>query len=201
MRELEVVEDPGAAIALLDQTRAQVLAALIEPGSASSVAAALDLPRQRVNYHLRALEAYGLVELVEERPRRGLTERVFRASAATYVVSPGAVGAVAADPRRTDRLSASYLVALAARLVREVAAQSRRAAATGRILPTLAIDTEIRFATPADRAAFTADLAEAMTALASRYHDEAAPAGRWYRLIVAAHPRSAPSGETHEEDV
>lgn len=199
MREVEVVEDPSVAIALLDRTRAQVLATLTEPGSASSVAAALGLPRQRVNYHLRALEAHGLVDLVEERPRRGLTERVFRASAATYVVSPGAVGAVAVDPLRTDRLSSSYLVALAARLVREVAAQGRRVEAAGRTLPTLAIDADIRFATPADRAAFTAGLADAMTTLAGRYHDETAAAGRWYRLVVAAHPRPAQPGETHEE--
>jgi hypothetical protein len=49
----------------------------------------------------------------------------------------------------------------------------------------LALDTEIRFATAAERAAFSDELTGAVTALISRYHD---PGGRPYRLVVAAHP-------------
>ncbi|MEZ5095679.1 MAG: ArsR family transcriptional regulator [Nocardioides sp.] len=147
------------------------------------------LPRQKVNYHLRTLERHGLVELVEERPRRGLTERVVRASARGYVVAPPPLGRDAADPARTDRLSARYVIALAARVVREVATLSRRADAAGRPLATLALDADIRFASAADRAAFTQDLAGAVAALTARYHDESAPGGRWHRLVVAAHPR------------
>jgi hypothetical protein len=40
----------------------------------------------------------------------------------------------------------------------------------------------------AGRAAFTEDVAAAVTALVSRYHDASAPGGRRYRLVVAAHP-------------
>src|SRR5918993_1303597 len=43
-----------------------------------------------------------------------------------------------------DRLSASYLIALGARVVREVSDLAKRAAAAGKHLPTLSIDTEIR---------------------------------------------------------
>jgi len=187
--DVEVIEEPAAAVAALDPVRAAVLAALVVPGSATTVAKLLGLPRQKVNYHLRTLEAHGLVELVEERPRRGLTERVVRATARGYVVSPGALGPSGADPARTDRLSTRYLIAVAARLVREVGLLARRADAAGQRLATLTLDTEIRFASAADRAAFTAELAQAVAALAARYHDEAAPAGRWHRLVVAAHPR------------
>jgi hypothetical protein len=87
-----------------------------------------------------------------------------------------------------DRLSARYLVALAARLVREVGELARRADATGTRLPALALDTEIRFRSAADRAAFADDLAAAVTALVSRYHDETSPEGRRYRLVVGSHP-------------
>jgi DNA-binding transcriptional ArsR family regulator len=187
--DVEVIEEPAAAAAALDPVRATILAALAEPGSATTVAAALDLPRQKVNYHLRTLEQHGLVELVVERPRRGLTERVVRATARAYVVSPAALGRSGADPARTDRLSTRYLVAVAARLVREVGLLARRADAAGRRLPTLTIDTEIRFASAAQRAAFTAELTRAVTALAADYHDETAADGRWHRLLVAAHPR------------
>lgn len=198
MHDVDVIADPAAAASALDPVRAAVLAALVEPGSATTVARALDLPRQKVNYHLRALEQHGLVELVEERPRRGLTERVVRATARSYVISPAALGRSGADPGRTDRLSTRYLLAVAARLVHEVGTLARQADAVGRRLPTLTLDTEIRFASAADRAAFTAELTEAVTALAARYHDEAAPGGRRHRVVVAAHPM--PSAPPDQDD-
>lgn len=194
--ELAVIDDPAAAAAALDPIRARVLTALAEPGSATTVAALLGLPRQKVNYHLRSLETHGLVRLVAERPRRGLTERVVVASARSYVLSPALLGPNAADPAHTDRLSARYLVAVAARMVREVAELARRAEARSQPLASLAIDTEIRFASATERAAFTDELTRAVTSLAARYHDEAAPRGRWHRLVVAAHPLlSAPREE------
>jgi hypothetical protein len=129
------------------------------------------------------------VRVAEQRRWGGLTERLLVATAASYVVSPGALGDAATDPARaSDRLSARYLVALAARLVREVGDLARRADQTGRRLSTLSIDTEVRFRSAAERAAFAADLTTAVNALVSRYHDESAPAGRRHRLVVAAHP-------------
>jgi DNA-binding transcriptional ArsR family regulator len=194
--DVEVIEEAAAAVAALDPVRAAVLAALAEPGSATTVARQLGLPRQKVNYHLRTLEEHGLVELVEQRRRRGLTERVLRATARGYVVSPGALGRSGADPARIDRLSTRYLIAVAARLVQEVGSLARRAEAAGRPLATLTLDTEIRFASAADRAAFTAALTDAVTALVARYHDDAAPGGRPHRLVVAAHPLPGPDPGT-----
>ena len=187
--ELAVIDDPAALAALLDPKRALVLSALDQPGSSTTVAATLGLTRQQVNYHLRTLEAQGLVVEVGTRQRRGLTERVVRANAQGYVVSPAVLGTLSADPRRVDRLSARYLVALAARVVREVAGLMRAAADAGRQLPTLSLDADLRFATAADRAAFTAELAEGVRALAAKYHDESAPDGRWHRVVVAAYPK------------
>lgn len=197
MLDLEVIDDPMPAIVALDPIRARVLAVLVEPGSATSVAKALGLARQKVNYHLRALEAHGLVEAVEERKRRGLTERLVQATARSYVVSPTALGEVGADPTRTDRLSSRYLIAVAARMVREVGELAHRAERARGPLATLAIDCDIRFADAADRAAFTQELATAVTTLVARYHDEQAPGGRWHRLVVAAHPR--PPQRSQEE--
>jgi len=105
-------------------------------------------------------------------------------------VSPAAMGEAAPDPERaSDRVSARYLIALAARIVREVGDLVHRADRADKRLATLALDTEIRFRSAAERAAFTDDLTAAVTRLVSRYHDESAPRGRWHRLMVAAHPR------------
>ena len=185
MLDVEVIEDPAAAAVALDPVRSRLLTALAEPGSAAALAARVGIPRQKVNYHLRALEAQGLVELAEERKRGGITERVMRATAARYVVSPAALGETAVDPDQADRLSAHHLIALAGRIVREVGGLSRRAQAAGKRLPTLSIDTEIRFRSADDRAAFADDLTAAVLDLAARYHHDD---GRPHRLVIAAHP-------------
>jgi DNA-binding transcriptional ArsR family regulator len=188
--DLDVIDDPAAAVAALDPVRTRLLAALTEPGSAATLAERTGLTRQKVNYHLRALEMHQLVRQVGERRWGGLTERLFTATASSYVISPGALGEAASDPARaSDRMSARYLIALAARIVREVAGLTRRAEQQDKRLAVLAIDTQIRFRSAADRAAFANELAAAVTSMASRYHDEAAPGGRWHRLLIAAHPR------------
>ena len=76
MLDVAVIEDPFAAMAALDPIRARLLAELLEPASAATLAARVGLPRQKVNYHLRALEHHKLVEPAEERRWGGLTERV-----------------------------------------------------------------------------------------------------------------------------
>ncbi|MBO9554952.1 helix-turn-helix domain-containing protein [Cellulomonas sp.] len=186
MQDVEVIEDAEAAAAALDPVRARLLGELAVPASAAGLAARVGIARQKVNYHLKALEAHGLVALTEERRHGGLTERVLQATAASYVVSPAAVTASAADPAASpDHQSAGYLVALAARVVREVGALARRAGVSGRRLPTLTVDTQIGFRSAADRAAFADDLTAAVLDLAARYHHDD---GQQYRLVVAAHP-------------
>ncbi|MET0821890.1 MAG: helix-turn-helix domain-containing protein [Aeromicrobium sp.] len=187
MHDVEVIENPEAAASALDPVRARLLDALAVPASASGLAAKVGLARQKVNYHLKALEAHGLVGLSEERKHGGITERVLQASAASYVVSPAAVSTSAADPgANPDHLSAAYLVSLAGRMVREVGALARRAGASGQRLPTLTIDTTIGFRSAADRAAFADDLTQVVLDLTARYHHDD---GRPHRLVVAAHPR------------
>lgn len=189
VQDIEVIDHPAAAAVALDPIRSRLLAELAEPASAAALAARVGIARQKVNYHLHALEAHGLVEVAETRKWGGLTERLMVASAASYVISPSALGPVAADPGRTvDRLSASYLIALAARILGEVSDLVRRARETGKRLATLSLDTEVRFRSATERAAFTRELTQAVTGLVARYHDAEAPSGRSHRLVVVAHP-------------
>jgi DNA-binding transcriptional ArsR family regulator len=189
MLDVAVIDDPAAAEAALEPARARLLAQLTEPRSASMLAAVVGLPRQQVNYHLRTLEQHGLVELVEERRKGNVTERLLRAAAASYVISPSALAAVAPDPSRApDRLSARWLLALAAQLVRDVGDLITGAARAQQKLATFAMDGTVRFASAADRAAFTAELVQAVTSLVAKYHDEQAEGGREHHLVVAVHP-------------
>jgi hypothetical protein len=189
MEDVEVIADPAAAVVALEPIRSRLLAELAEPASAATLAARLGIARQKLNYHTRALEAHQLVREAGRRQWGGLTERLLVASAASYVISPKALGPVALDPGRGgDRLSASYLIALGARIVDEVSDLLRRSRVTDKRLATLALDTEIRFRSAADRAAFSNELIQTVTTLVGRYHDESAPGGRAHRLVLVAHP-------------
>ena len=181
-----MLADAAAVEVALDPIRASILEALTEPGSATTIAAAVGSTRQKVNYHLKALEAHGLVELTETRGWGGITERFLRRSARHFVVAPGVLQGAAIDPTQiADRLSAAYLIAVNARTVSEVGAITS-SAATGTRLPTLTVDTVIGFRSPEDRAAFATDLQSAVAALVSRYHHDD---GRPHRLTISSYPR------------
>jgi DNA-binding transcriptional ArsR family regulator len=184
--DVRVLTDHAAVEVALDPIRAAILDALAEPGSAASVAATVGLTRQKVNYHLKALEKHGLVEVAGERAWGGITERYVRRSARHFVVAPGVIHGAPTDPNEvTDRLSAAYLIAVNARTVSEVGAMTSTSPAARR-LPTLTLDTVIGFRSSGDRAAFFAELQSAIAALAAKYHHDD---GRPHRLTVSSYPR------------
>jgi DNA-binding transcriptional ArsR family regulator len=189
MMSLDVLDEPLAATAVLDPIRNRLLSELRKPASASDLAERLAIPRQKVNYHLRTLESLGLVSVASTRKWGGLTERLVVAKAESFVISPGALGPLTADPAlEVDRLSATYLVALAARVIREISALIHGAREARKHLATMSIDTVIRFRSAPDRAAFTAELIESINKLVAKYHDEDAAGGRNHRLLLMAHP-------------
>jgi len=189
MLDVAVIEDAAAAEASLDPMRARLLAELRQPASAATVAARIGLPRQKVNYHLKMLEKHGLVQLVGERRRGNVTERVMGATARSYVISPAALPGVAPDPAQApNRISARWMLAVAARLVNDVGALITGADAANKRLATFAMDGELSFSTAADRAAFVAELSACTARLVEKYHSAEEGGGRRHRLVVALHP-------------
>lgn len=187
---LQVVENSEQAAAMLHPLRMQLLEALREPQSASGLARLIGLPRQKINYHLRELEKRNFVQLVEERRRGNCIERLYRSTARAYVISPETAGALAADPEQIqDRFSSAYLTALTSRATSDLGRLRARAAKAGKQLATISLQTEIRFASAARRAAFAEELTREIAALVSRYHDEDATSGRWFTFIVGGYPR------------
>ena len=185
---VHLVDDPRQAAMLAAPIRQRILETLAEPGSASTMARTLGLPRQKVAYHVRQLEKHGFVELVREEQRRGCTERIVRRTA-QYLVAAPSVLAPGMDPRKLkDKFSSSYLIALASRMAQEVGEAQAIAEKAGKPLPTLSTDVEIRFRSPQEREAFAEELLTAIARLAAKYHDDTHPDGRTYRLVVGAHP-------------
>lgn len=187
--DIQVIDAGAGAAALLHPLRRRILGSLQHPESATGLSRALGVPRQKINYHLRALERQSLVELVEERRKGNCTERVVRATARAYVIGPTALGALSADPERIrDRFSFAYLVAMAARVIGELAILRSRAEAEGKRLATLSLETDVRFKNAVDRAAFADELAHEVARLATKYHDPTASGGRTFRLFIGGYP-------------
>jgi DNA-binding transcriptional ArsR family regulator len=189
---------------LLDPLRLRLVDELRhEPDSASGLARRLRLPRQKVNYHLRELEREGFLELVEERRKGNCIERVVRATARAFVIDPGILGALGIDPAEfQDRFSSAYLVAVATKTIRDVATLRERAEKAGKRLATFTLQTEVRFATAADRAAFVEELTADIARLAARYHNEHAEGGRRFQFVVGAYPTvAATQAEAHKSKI
>jgi DNA-binding transcriptional ArsR family regulator len=181
------VDEPERVRTALSPLRRELLNRLREPASATQLATALELPRQRVNYHLRELEKAGLVELVEERQRRGCVERILRAKPGAFVVDPGVMSTAesAEFTRIHDQYAAEHLVDVAAATVRDVARMQAGAGETGKRLLTFTIEAEVRFGQPADVHRFTDALAEAVGRTVTQFDT---PDGRPYRLVAGGHP-------------
>jgi DNA-binding transcriptional ArsR family regulator len=185
-----VISDPETATVALQPLRRRILALLDAPQSATQLAERMGEKRQLVNHHVRALERHGLVHVVSERRRGSSAERVVERTATSFLLSPLVLGEP--DVAVADRLSAGYLVALAAQVIGDVAELDARATRAGKRIATLALDAEVRFRSAADRRAFAEELVEAVTAIVQRYHAADGP-GRSFRLVVGAHP-SPPRG-------
>jgi DNA-binding transcriptional ArsR family regulator len=179
---MALVEGADRVRLALSPLRRQLLERLRKPASAAQLAAELDLPRQRVGYHLRLLEQAGLIEMVQERQRRGCTERIMRTTAGSFLVDPG----VMHDLRQGDRFAAEQLVALAADTVRQVARMRAKADEQGTRLLTFTLEAQVRLGRPADMHAFTDALAQAVAGVVAQFDQ---PQGREFRLVVGGHPQ------------
>lgn len=194
-----LIDDANRARLALSPIRRQLLQLLRKPGSAASLSVALGMPRQKIGYHLRALEAAGLVSLVEERARRGFVERMLVARADAFIVDPAIMGAIPAAAAAQDRYAAEHLVQVASEVVREVTRMRAGAEGEGKRLLTFTIEAEVGFARPQDLEDFTNRLAQAVADLARAYAPE--DGTRRYRLVIGGHPAvaSKPSTSSQEE--
>lgn len=188
---LEIIRDPEAAAVLLEPRRQAMLRLLQKaPNTASGLGKLLEMPRQKVNYHLHELERAGLVGPVESKTKGSVTERRVQATAAHYLVSPEALGELGEDAAtQRDRFSSAYLIATAGRIIREMAVLVVRAAQAGKRISTMTIETEIRFRTAQERTQFADELANFMVSMAAKYHDEGASGGRSFRVVTGAWPK------------
>ncbi|MEN8374875.1 MAG: winged helix-turn-helix domain-containing protein [Gemmatimonadota bacterium] len=193
------LEGLEGAVLLRDPERRRLVDELRElPDSAAGLAQRLGQTRQRLNYHLRALEEAGVLELHQERLKGNCLERILRPTATSYLVDPGVVDGVPAPDSAGDRASAAFLLALAARAVAELGRLWRRAGRERKRLATAGIESRVLLARPADMEAFVADLTDAVADVVRRHHDDRAGA-RPFRVLAAAYPEPAVDNPAQDE--
>ncbi len=186
---IHLVSQPEQAAILLHPTRVAILRELEQPNSAAGLAKILHLPRQKLNYHLRELERGGFLELVEEKRRGSATERIVRASATSYLISPEVLGRLGAEPSKVqDRFSLAYLVATAAKAIADLAHLRRKGEQQGKPVPTLSLNAQISFASPKHRHDFAEELANEVARLTAKYHAPDASGARASTFIVGMYP-------------
>src|SRR5919106_4476300 len=102
---------------MLKPLRLKILAAARAPLSASAIAATLGMPRQKVNYHVRELARAGFLRRAGRQRKRGLVEQKYVVTAQAFLFGSGVLGPMSADTQEiADKMSAAYLLTLAARL-------------------------------------------------------------------------------------
>jgi biotin operon repressor len=193
MQDISVADVAKASVAL-KPVRIRILAAARQPVSATALAATLGMSRQATNYHVRVLAKAGFLRRAGRQRKRGLIEQNYVVSARAFLVAPDVLGPLdAAPPATAHRLSVAYLLTLAARMQQEATRAWREAERQGKRVPVLAIDTELRFESPQQRAAFAQALSAALTRVIA---DHSLPAvtprgpapGRPYRLALGCYP-------------
>jgi uncharacterized protein YndB with AHSA1/START domain/DNA-binding transcriptional ArsR family regulator len=204
---VEVIQDAARAVVALHPIRLQILELLATPASPTNLSKTLGIPRQHLNYHVRELESAGLVEMVEEKRKGSVVERIYQSTSKQYVVSPKALGGLSAKPCDVeDHFSSDYLIAVGSKLIEDVnilreARPLQTAVVTGnRAIPTgvgnysnrrrqtihtMALETEIGFATDADRNAFAREITAAVSRIAATYNKED---GEKFRVAIFSHP-------------
>jgi DNA-binding transcriptional ArsR family regulator len=177
--------------ALASPLRQELLETLSTPKSAVAVAREYGMSRQRIGYHMRALQEADLIEPVEERSVRGVTEKLYRTRPMAFVLSPGHIDE---GERLRDRFSWATLTNLVARALWDLVTLRRRADASGKRLATLAMEAELHFETPAQRKAFTEDLIGAFEHVVRDHERTESETSRAFQLVLGAYPRNESRG-------
>ncbi len=197
MADLATVSSSERAQTLLHPLRLRILSLSREPASASDLARRLDLPRQRVNYHVRALERAGFLHPAGRHRKGNMVEQRYVAEARGFVLSPAVLGPVRADWRDIgDTASAEYLLALTEQVRGDLERAADGAPAGEGRVPTISLKSQFRFQTPAQRAEFASAVREAVVAAIARHTspnrlENGRPGrGRAFRLVLACYPVS-----------
>lgn len=194
-REVAIISDADSAAVLLKDPRRRILEMASSPVSAVEMAERLGETRQCIGYHLRQLVDAGLLEDVVVSRRGAMVDKRYRASAASYALSPSLLGSLAARVESSaDRESVRHLLGAINEVQDDLGQVLAERESTSDRLPTLTLSTRLRFRDAHERAAFADALMAALTDVVGRHaapyeRDDGTPGdGDPFRLTLTLHP-------------
>ena len=197
MQTLMQIDDLGSARVLLNPMRIEILDMLRERGTCAELAKQLTMSAQRANNHVKELLRVGLVEIVETRPKRNMTESVYQASAKTYWLSPRLTQGMGDDATiLRDRMSLHNLISMSERLQHDAAALLNEVDESD--VPSFGLTAEITLRSEADRQAFAKDYLKVMHLLIERYQGRGNKKHNYTAMVIcypAVEQDSLPGGE------
>ena len=184
-----VLDSVQQARLLFQPIRLDLLQLLALPHSCGELAGELGCTPQKVHYHIKALEAAGLVQRVGERKVRALTEAIYQATAQQFWPGAALLHSLGGHTAAQDALSKNYLLSLAEELGSDAARLALSSAEEQRDHPTLSLSAQVNLADPRRRSAFLHELQLAMQRLAEKYGAEADEGtAEAYKLVLACYP-------------
>lgn len=192
MQDVLYIEDVDQAMTLLKPIRLEILKRLDAPRTCPELADYFDESAQKIYYHVKALEAAGLVAKVEERRVRGAVEGYYQAMARSYWLAPQLIGQIGSPRQAQDQISLRVLLELAEEVHDDIGKLGNQSA-LGRDVPSLSLSAHIHLPDGNRRAEFLAELQTVFQDLARKYSlpedDLAITDDQGFRLVLMCYPR------------
>jgi DNA-binding transcriptional ArsR family regulator len=196
IQETYIVELPEQASALINPLRAEILAQLKKPSSATEVAKKLKETPQRINYHLKALEKVGLVSRVGTRQVRNLVEVLYQSIARTFLLAESLSIGKETIQKMKDQGSLLHLIHTSERMKKD-ALHLMEKSDQNEVIPSASLQMQVNLADELTREQFVADYVAMVEDLVKKYqhkNDHAHP----YQVLLAVYPDSNQGSDTHE---
>lgn len=182
------IESPEQATVLLNPLRGEIIAQLLEPGSAAEVARTLGETAQRINYHLKALEKAGLVQRVGTRQVRNLVEGLYRSIAKTFVFAESLSMKPETLQKLKDQSSLTHLVTTSERIRRDAILLMEQSD-VGEVIPSATLQLQVKLCTEQQRQAFIEEYAAMVQQLVERYSGVQDVVQDAYHVLLAVYPK------------
>ncbi len=193
MQDVCYIDDLNRAMTLLKPLRLEILRRLDEPRTCPELGDFFDETAQKIYYHIKALEAAGLVEKVEERRVRGVMEGYYQAAARSYWLAPKLVGQIGGTQQAGDQMSLRMLLELAEEVIEDTG-RLGSAFVIGSPVASLSLSAHIHLPDGSRRAAFLKEVQVVFQQLAHKYglpEDELAVTDeQGFRLVLMCYPKS-----------
>lgn len=108
MREVMELSSPQQVKALAHPLRIQILTELAQPRTNLQVAQAVSESPSKTFFHMRELDRAGLIEMVEARPKGGVVEKFYQATARSFRLNADMLGTSGEDDVVSAALMHAY---------------------------------------------------------------------------------------------